>query len=344
MKAEEPIVVSIAPSHSEGSNQFVEQFARSIRDANAKVTNFCWSLNLLAQSDAVIFHWPDHILTPDGWTEVGKTLIKLIILRLSKALFRTRLIWVAHNAQPHDKGKSSRAFAKSFYHSLDGVIYLSFHSQQVVETLHPELAKKPSLVTVHGHYRDTMTLKPAEYPALGEEVRLCYFGQIRHYKNVPELARLVSDMEDRGVSLNIVGKRVDQTVAAQIDYVIERANNISSDLRSTPVPDVDLEAAIDDSHAVVLPYTDILNSGSAFLALSRNRPIIAPRIGSLIELQATVGRDWVYLYDGALSVELIEDCMSWLRCRSPGQAPDLSPFDWAPIGRSIRQFVSNVLN
>src|SRR3546814_10110494 len=57
----------------------------------------------------------------------------------------------------------------------------------------------------------------------------------------------------------------------------------------------------DEADAVVLPYRDIVNSGSALLALSRFRPVIAPRLGSLIELQGQVGEDWLWLYDGPLT-------------------------------------------
>jgi beta-1,4-mannosyltransferase len=166
MSADKPIVVSIAPSHSNGNNQFVEQFTRAVQDADASVIDFRWNLKSLTQSDAIIFHWPDQILSPNGWTAFGKALVQLILLQSAKALFHTRFIWVAHNAKPHDKDKPTQTFANLFSYSLDGVIYLSSHSRQIVETLYPKLAKKPSLVTVHGHYRDTMILEPSNYPPL----------------------------------------------------------------------------------------------------------------------------------------------------------------------------------
>ena len=60
---------------------------------------------------------------------------------------------------------------------------------------------------------------------------------------------------------------------------------------------------IDANDAVVLPYRNILNSGVALHSLARNKPILAPRTGSLPELQQTVGGDWVHLFDGDISAE-----------------------------------------
>ena len=57
---------------------------------------------------------------------------------------------------------------------------------------------------------------------------------------------------------------------------------------------------------VVLPYRDILNSGSAVLALSFDRPVLVPRRGSLGDLQNHVGRQWVRTYEGDIGAAELE--------------------------------------
>jgi hypothetical protein len=48
---------------------------------------------------------------------------------------------------------------------------------------------------------------------------------------------------------------------------------------------------------VVLPYREILNSGTALLSLSFDRPVMMPRRGAGTELERSVGSDWLCLYD-----------------------------------------------
>src|SRR3546814_18874596 len=67
--------------------------------------------------------------------------------------------------------------------------------------------------------------------------------------------------------------------------------------------DAEIERLTEEADAVVLPYRDIVNSGSALLARSRFRPVIATRLGSLIEFQGSGGEGWLWLYDGPLTGE-----------------------------------------
>jgi glycosyltransferase involved in cell wall biosynthesis len=171
---------------------------------------------------------------------------------------------------------------------------------------------------------------------------LAYFGQVRPYKGVEELVSCARGMNGKGLFLTVVGQRRDADLARRIAAIAADAPNIRCDLREGLVPDADLEAGIDAAHAVVLPYRNILNSGAALLALSRNRPILAPRVGSLIELQAAVGEDWVHLYEGDLSVAVLEEFVTWIRRRSAPETCDLSAFDWPPIGAKLRAFIQSL--
>jgi hypothetical protein len=68
-------------------------------------------------------------------------------------------------------------------------------------------------------------------------------------------------------------------------------------------------------------------------ALSRNRPDLAPNIGSLPELREQVGRDWVYLYDGEFNQGVLTDFLAWMRETKRGEAAPLDSYAWSRIGR-----------
>src|SRR5690606_36127483 len=57
---------------------------------------------------------------------------------------------------------------------------------------------------------------------------------------------------------------------------------------------------------VVLPYREILNSGTALLALSFDRPVLLPEAGAGDELTRRVGSEWVCTYEHELSATDIE--------------------------------------
>ena len=116
---------------------------------------------------------------------------------------------------------------------------------------------------------------------------------------------------------------------------------ISLDIRKTLVPDAELERVIDGHDAVVLPYRRILNSGAALHSLTRNKPILAPRLGSLPELQQMVGSDWVHLYEGEISAQNIEDFLAAV-CTLTAPRPNLSTFDWQKVGSDVTNFLQSL--
>ena len=105
------------------------------------------------------------------------------------------------------------------------------------------------------------------------------FGMVRPYKQVPALVetfRAVAGPDDR---LVVAGNPNRDWLERAVR---ERAGDdprVRLDLRFVPDDEVgDYFAAAD---AVVLPYRDVLTSGSAVLAMSFGRAVVAPRIGCL---------------------------------------------------------------
>lgn len=98
--------------------------------------------------------------------------------------------------------------------------------------------------------------------------------------------------------VKIIGWSKDPEFTLFLKDLAANSPAVELDIRDELVPQNDLEAALDLSDGVVLPYRKILNSGAALFALSRNRPVMAPRLGTLPELKDEIGRDWVHLYAG----------------------------------------------
>jgi beta-1,4-mannosyltransferase len=81
----------------------------------------------------------------------------------------------------------------------------------------------------------------------------------------------------------------------------------------------------------VLPYREVLNSGSALLALSCDRPVLVPSIGSLAELEGVAGSAWVRTYAGPLTSDQIENALCWAVDTRRPPRPRLEKLDWDEI-------------
>jgi beta-1,4-mannosyltransferase len=92
---------------------------------------------------------------------------------------------------------------------------------------------------------------------------------------------------------------------------------------------------------VVLPYREILNSGSAILALSFARPVLVPAQGAMTELQRDMGREWVRTYPGELRPRTLADALHWAR-QTPRDPARLFPnMSWETIARqTLRAYLA----
>jgi len=114
----------------------------------------------------------------------------------------------------------------------------------------------------------------------------------------------------------------------------DRVTHIHCILRR--IDDDELIRLLELSDLVVLPYREIMNSGSAMLALSAARPLLGPNMGSLPELQQLVGADWVRLYDGRLSSSHLAEALAW--AAAPRRQLSMEPFAWTDIARQTLGF------
>lgn len=335
------VVIAISPV-SEPANAFVGAFADALRSEGFQVRPFAWEGLASRPPDVAILHWPYELTGLGGVSGLWR----MIRLYASVALARRkgmRLVWVAHNAQPHESGRTSSILMRHFIRKLDGIIHLSEYGRSLIHQLYRVPSRVVEAVTVHGHYGGSMATPPLPARPAGDRVRLAYFGQVRRYKNLEVLATGAASLAEDGVDLSITGRKGDAGLVGEIETIAAKANNIALNLGDGALPDAEIEAAIDAADGIVLPYRAILNSGAALLALSRGRPILVPRMGSLPELQAAVGEDWVRLWDGEIDALALADFAAWLRATHRPAAPDLSAFEWSRVGRDIAALVDELV-
>jgi len=249
-------------------------------------------------------HWPERLLKFSSPFGVLRRLIRFR-RRLSIARARgVRIVWTAHNLDYHDGAHPllSVLFWRMFLRRVEGCIHLSEAAREAACRRYPEVASIPGFVVPHMHYRgrcpDDIGREAAKQRlGLPPDSRVVLFvGQIRPYKNVPRLIEAFQGLEDPGARLLVVGKVLEAELVREIELAARNDDRIT--VISGFVPDEALQFYLRAADLAVAPYREILNSGTALLALSFGCPILVPDTGSLHDLSSRVGSTWVRLYWG----------------------------------------------
>lgn len=284
-------------------------------------------------------HWVHRYLEPvlgrRRWA-ARRTLLELRVLRR----LGVRLVWTLHNIGEHDgrRGQLEMVFHRGLVERTDIVICHCAAARQLAidaYSLSPETHSRLQVVghgNYSGWYADTLD-RPAARAALGlaatDRVFL-FIGQVRRYKGVEELLGVFRGIEAPDARLIIAGRPNRSQTRTAIEQ--EAAADPRVTLELSTIPDDRMQVYLRAADAVVLPYRDVLTSGSAILAMTFGQPVIAPAIGCLPE---SLGSDGTILYDAAdphgLGRALRDAMTADLGALGERAAAYAATLSWAPI-------------
>ncbi len=314
------VLHSLAPP--DGTTKYVDQMTEGA-PADVEVTYFSWRRALRGDYDVLHLHWPELLIRA---RTARKRLAKRQAMRATLLLAKARRIPVVrtvHNLHPHERGSGAE---QRLLASVD-------KQTDVFIRLNPTTDLDPGMTGVtilHGHYRDRFAQHPHS-PA--EPGLVLYFGIIRPYKNVEHLIEVFTARPRPGSRLRIVGSPSPE-LRERISDLAEQHEDVSALLAF--VDDDQLVAEITASTLVVLPYSEMHNSGAALVALSLDRPILVPRTPSNTALQQEVGEEWVLAYDGELTDAILTAAIERAGRRDPASRPRMEGRDWDEVGRQHR--------
>ncbi len=315
-------------------NLYTTQLYRHAERLGAAVQGFTPARALAGRWDVVHVHWPEaalnHRMALRAWAGP-----RALLALLDRARARgARVAWTVHNLRAHDglRAGAEARFWDRLLPRVDGWISLSRSGREAALERFPALAGKPGWVVPHGHYRGAYpdTVSRAEARARldlpPDAPVVAFVGQVREYKNVPALVQAARALP--GVRLLVAGRVRDPGLEARVR---EAAAGGDVRLAFGHVPDEELQLYLRAADLVVLPFREILNSGSAVLALSFDRPVLVPRLGALGELQEAVGADWVRTFAGELTPALLAEALAWARGPGRAERAPLQALEWEPL-------------
>ena len=287
--------------------------------------------------DVVHLHWPELTFLSGRrwWRTAFRVSTFAAALAVARARRGTRLVWTVHNLTAHEadlRGRQARAFWWWFPRQVDGLLALTSSGAAQVRVAHPSLAGRPTAVTPHGDYRDQVADAPDRGRArreLGLESQgpvVLFVGQVRPYKDVPALLRAFADVPDPAARLVVAGRASPPELSAELTALAADDPRVVLDL-AFQSPER-LAAWLAAADLVALPYGAVLNSGSALLALSADRPVLVPGVGAMPELAEAVGPEWVRTYSGPFTGQVLRDGLAWAASTARPARSDLAGFGW----------------
>jgi glycosyltransferase involved in cell wall biosynthesis len=220
-----------------------------------------------------------------------KSFIRFAGFILMLRLWRVPVYWTAHNLYPHEACDVPGLdwLARRFVIGASRKVFV--HGQTAAGVLAEEFPSvRPKIVIIdHGQWVDLYPRGCTRKDARGrfgfgrDEFVFLFMGLCREYKNLHVLIPTFEKIEGNA-GLLIAGSFPSDAYYRQIRDLADRQPPGRVVLRAGFIPDEEIQYLLAAADAVVLPYTEVLTSGAAVLALSFGRPVVAPRRGHLIDL------------------------------------------------------------
>lgn len=302
-----------------------------------QVDEYGWRRILRRHYDVWHLHWPEgHLNDRSAALALRRTASELSLVRWARSR-GTRIVWTIHNLRAHEGYHPAleAVFWRDFIGHLDGHISLSRATQAQALARFPGLADVPGFVIPHGHYRSSYPAPMDRAEArrvLGLEpltTVIALVGYVRPYKNIPRLIQAFRGVGDQDLALLVAGESKSPGLSDQILAAAAGDPRIRVDLRF--LTEEQVHRYLSAADLVALPYREVLNSGSAILALSLDRPVLAPDAPSILELQETVSSAWLRTYSGELTSEHLKQALEWVRHSGRSGSAPLASLEWDRI-------------
>jgi len=297
------------------SNPYTSIIYREVAKAGIRVVEYGPVLASLGHWDIIHVHWPESVFNHTLVEAIPTTEWLLFAIRQARRR-GGKLLWTIHNLRAHERRHPviEERFWSRFVRELDGVVALTAPGLEAARSRFPELARVPSWLVPHPHYRgqypDLLSRRQArEHLEIPANARvLLTFGRMYEYKDVPALIRAVRAAPSERWIVLVVGLPRTAEIAEDLRRQADGDPRFRFYLRYVPSEEVQLFFRAAD--LVVEPYREILNSGTALLALSFDRPVLIPDRGAAVALDLDHGRQWVHSFSGILSAEVLASALS----------------------------------
>ncbi|KAA9407019.1 glycosyltransferase [Haloarcula sp. CBA1131] len=297
-------------------NPYVKLLLEALTEEGLDVTQIDWPLafpltrSALSHRNADVIHvgWLFGFYMTDDFTG-SKIIDSLITLGRASVfildiifvnLLSISVVWTVHNTHHHENKyeRFERIINEIAFVLFDSIVVKCEEAAEIVCKEYAYSDREKMEVIGDGNYISTYENNVSKAEARdwlsvdADSFVYLYFGLIREYKGVPDLIATFNDANIDDSELYIVGQPWTEEIASELKSQSKELDEIQLVLKY--VDDEQIQYYLNMADVLVLPYRNILNSGSVHLGLSFGVPIIAPKTGCI---PATIPEDNPFLYD-----------------------------------------------
>ena len=248
-----------------------------------------------SRPDIIHLHWQHPFLLDNTrFRTIVKSLLFIIQLFIIKIL-GVKLVWTVHNLKNHENKHEELElfFSRIIARHADAIITFCEAAKLDIQKVFKVKKSDKIYVIQHGSYRNAYKNTVSREEARSRlhlsstDLTFLYLGMIRPYKGVLELIETFQKLDKNHSKLIIAGKLQSQ----QLVNLLEKKAGGNSSIRLILkfIPDDEIQIYMNAADIVVLPYRDVLNSGTVILGMSFGKAIIAPRIGCIPDTLDDIG-------------------------------------------------------
>jgi glycosyltransferase involved in cell wall biosynthesis len=287
----------------DGTNQYTAQIAQVLALSGFELQWFSFKALITGQYRNCVYFQMNWFETCSLLKSFLYRLFVLSLLRLGNK----KIVFVMHNKQAHSEGTRisqvySGALARILFKNAYRIVVHSRDSPRYMK----ELYHRKTVYIPHPSYVDVYGPIVRDESPPGSALRLLFFGQIRPYKNIEVLIDSVSRFSPEAVFLTIAGKAHSPQYAGKLRDKIEGRSNIEA--RFCFFEDAAIPGLLSQCDMLVLPYDlrSSLNSGSALLAFSYKKTVIASETGTIKDMGTGFFLSYTYTDEREHIVRLTE--------------------------------------
>jgi beta-1,4-mannosyltransferase len=324
-------------------NPYLRLWGAAVRRSGARLAPLAPATVVAARAQRpawVHLQWPERTVQAPGRRAAAQGVARLLALVAVARLRGLRVMVTAHNVWSHERRHPR---LEPLLWTLLGLLATDLHVLTVAgarEFLasHRTFRRARLRVIPHVNYAPVVGEAPDRRAArerlglpAGSRV-LVAFGALKPYKGIEALLDAFAALADPDARLVVAGRVADPGLDARLAAAARADARIV--LLTRFLDDEELATVIRAGDEVVLPYREVLNSGSALLALTLGRPVLLPRTATFAQLREQVGEAWVRLFAGAPTAA---DLAAPPVRPAPDAAPDLAWCSWERVGDALRE-------
>ncbi|MCP2371324.1 glycosyltransferase involved in cell wall biosynthesis [Agromyces terreus] len=265
--------------------------------------------------DVFHLHWPSPITerAANSGDAEGRTARFMDAIRSFRAR-GGRLVWTVHNVLPHDTKYSSTAtrLHADLAAAADEVHVLTDATAAAVAATYALDEDRITVIphsSYHGIYGARLPRAEAAEAvgADGDATTVLFFGQVRPYKGVEHLIAglALADPEGARFQLLLAGNPA-PAMRGTLDELERSATPVAKALRF--IEDDEVASWFSAADVTVLPYQNVLNSGTMHLSATFGVPCILPGVHALTSPYGD--QPWVRFFDVARPAESIAELLA----------------------------------